>query len=331
MALSKTWYTTANRALDDVTTALRQGASGLFALKAFLKGEVSGTNGPEGARPGSTFWTCKGSSDGATAGMDDVDRLGATFDPSKWVRAAAGVAHSWIVLQAPGTIQDAPWFLTIDYASTSDAVAAFYITKVLPTGGSITARPTSTIESSYTNQQFSSATLGAGNTHFVTDANGSFHFFSSRNGTGYAQFYFTFQSIVDGRSGDVARAFMYAHQVETTHGAPVLSSVTNFRGLSYTGGNSINTTNGRIGRLFFAGQEFSAAITGTNPHDAKVDMIVGPWLVDTTLTGTIRGRFPDMWMCGFAANAGTVFPIVGNPERVNLGDIVIPCSVIPTF
>src|SRR5262245_7305465 len=55
-------------------------------------------------------WTCEGSSDSATAGMDAVDRL---TDYTKVVRG--GGAHAWIVLEqdASGT----PWQVLFDFAS----------------------------------------------------------------------------------------------------------------------------------------------------------------------------------------------------------------------
>lgn len=91
------------------------------------------------------LWTCAGSSDAVTAGMDAVDRWGAIYDGTKIVRAAGAVAHSWIVLKSP-VLNGANWYLTIDFNSASDATTRFVFAKAAPTGGSIAARPTSTQE-----------------------------------------------------------------------------------------------------------------------------------------------------------------------------------------
>lgn len=79
---------------------------------------------------------CVGSSDGTTAGMDGVDRIG--LDPSKVVSNAAG-AHSWWV----GECVADGWQFLIDFNTANNYTATLvWSPEGVFTGGSTTARPT---------------------------------------------------------------------------------------------------------------------------------------------------------------------------------------------
>jgi hypothetical protein len=83
-------------------------------------------------------WTVVGSSNSIAAGMDAVNR---------WVTAANVVgapgAHSWIVLYQAATGLYRTYDMLVAAMNTATIVDSY----VLPTGGSTTARPTSTVES----------------------------------------------------------------------------------------------------------------------------------------------------------------------------------------
>lgn len=81
-------------------------------------------------------WTVVGSSDGTTAGLDATNRW---TDITKVIRAAAGVAHSWIVLQN-ATLG---CYLLIDLIGGDNYYAAnFKYGPNAPAGGSTTNAPT---------------------------------------------------------------------------------------------------------------------------------------------------------------------------------------------
>lgn len=82
--------------------------------------------------------TCKGSSNGVTAGMDNTNRWAADAD---LVWNTAGNAHSWIVLQF-----GSKFHLCIDLANATSSNMAVYMSPTAFTGGSTTARPTSADE-----------------------------------------------------------------------------------------------------------------------------------------------------------------------------------------
>lgn len=104
---------------------------------AFPQGKVGNTS--------AGHWELVGSSDGVSAGMDSVERLGATFDPSKWVRASAeGTAHSWFVLRAPDTFKDGdkPVHLIGTFIGGQDYWFRWYFVSGEVSGGSVTNTPT---------------------------------------------------------------------------------------------------------------------------------------------------------------------------------------------
>jgi hypothetical protein len=338
MALSKTWYTSANRAADDVSTATRKAASELFALKALLMGQVSGTDGPEGARPSSVYWTLAGSSDSSTAGIDSTDRIGSTFNAAKWVRVAAGgTPHTWFVLQSPSGLLDGPWYLCVDWIGASDQVATFVISKNVFSGGSTSARPTSVNESALTAQTFTETTAAASKAYFVTDANGGFYYLTSRNGQGIFQFILAVLPMTETRSGDGARTVMVAQQTTSARGVlqDVASGHASFRGI-LADSSAASTTLGMLLPTFTTTtnttQTFTLAATGTNAIDAQVDALPIAYIFDSTTSHLgVRGRWPDMWATGGQVAVGSVVPATGNPERIVTASWMIPGSVAPSL
>jgi hypothetical protein len=133
--LDKTWQFNVNNVLRTTGTALGDNQKLLRAVKNAMIGFGLGA------------WTVRGSSDAATFGLDNVDRW--TTD-AKLVWANAGVNHSWIVLK--NTALGANVELCLDLRSTVpsriDAVMSFGSAFGAGggSGGSLTARPTSTDE-----------------------------------------------------------------------------------------------------------------------------------------------------------------------------------------
>jgi hypothetical protein len=128
--LDKTWLHNVNNILRTTGTALGDNRQLLLAIKNAMIGF------------GSSPWTVRGSSSSVAAGLDNVDRWAAV---ANLVWANAGSAHSWIVLKntALGTNVE----LCIDLASTNSySMAVVMSFGAAFTGGSTTARPTSTDE-----------------------------------------------------------------------------------------------------------------------------------------------------------------------------------------
>lgn len=197
-ALTRAYSTRRDCLFPDRSTASLISKSHVWSLKAHLMNQIStGTAGPT-ARDPASVWTCLGSSDGATGGLDGTDRWGSTFNASKIVYAGHGVAHSWIALQNAALGMQ----FVID-CQTSETDGMFSLCRNAQPlsgglGGTVSQRPY--VLSDEINFGYSSS--GTGNwfsnwiadrvlsvnqrSQFVCGPDGSFLFFSTRDGFGAA-------------------------------------------------------------------------------------------------------------------------------------------------
>jgi hypothetical protein len=337
MSLSKTWYNSFNLAFANTTTATLMANSALWAFGAMLTGNQSGTNGPEGARPGSVNWTLVGSSNGTTSGIDSTDRLHFTgsFTSTDWTRAAAGSAHTWFVLESPSGLLDGPWYICIDYIGpTNDQTCSIIVANNVFSGGSTTARPTATNEAAGTSFQFISTTAGASKAHLSIDANGGFRFYCSRNGTGYFSTAIGCEPLVEYHSGDAARSILWYSFVDSGAGALTDNSNITLRGKTQDNSAAVvgSTLQWMLGlSLRPSGSDFNV-LTSTNSIDGTVDAIPVGYIVDTTASHHgVRGRLPDFWAIGAQVVPGSTFPGSGNPERMVTGNWMTVGSVAPSL
>ena len=336
MALSKTWYNSFNLALASTGTATLAANSALWALAAMLTGNQSGTNGPEGARPSSVYWTLVGSSNSSTAGMDSTDRLHLTgsFTSGDWVRAAAASPHTWFVLQSPSGLLDGPWYICVDYIGpTNDQTCSIIVANNAFSGGSTSARPTATNEAALTSFQFISTTAGAGKAHLSTDANGGFRWLLSRNGTGYFSTAIAIEPLVEYHSADAARTIMWTSFLDSGVGAMHSTSNWTFRGKTQDNSAAVVSSTMGIMSVQFrpSGSDFNI-LTSTNSLDSTVDALPVAYVMDSTASHHgIRGRLPDAWATGAQVVPGSVFPATGNPERIQCGHWEIAGSVAPSL
>jgi hypothetical protein len=104
------WYTDANVALADVTTVQKLSQSQALAHVQVLLGTLAGTHGWTGAAPVGANWTVVKSCDSTAVATGTSNWL----TIANLVRAAAGTAHSWIVL-TNGTFH-----LCLDYSTAAD-------------------------------------------------------------------------------------------------------------------------------------------------------------------------------------------------------------------
>ncbi len=336
MSLSKTWYTSANMALADTSTANRMAHSAMWAFGAMLLGYQSGTDGPEGARPGSVYWTLEGSSDSVTSGIDSTDRLSfsGAFTDSKWVRNTAGSAHTWFVIKSPSGLLDGPWYICMDFIGpTTDNICSFIVSNNVFSGGSTTARPTSTNESAITSVTYITTTAAAGKTHLTCDANGGFRFFVSRNGTGYFSTIIAMEPLVEYHSGDTGRTLFYTNYLDSGVGAMSDSSIVGgMRGRASDGTTALTTSNcSWLSPMHrFSGNNFSGLATTTNSLDSTVDALPSVYIYDSTTSKKgLRGRLPDAWWIGAQVSPGSTVPSTGSPERAVTGHFLTPFSVAP--
>lgn len=141
--LARTWRFHVNNVVTAqgtvLTTARR--LMRLIVTNAYLGGG-SWTDSAGAAVPGPSLTTVVGSSNGTTAALDGVYRWVADTD---LVWAAAGTAHSWIVLEFTGMAQN--FQLCIDLSNVTASSATVVVSwNAGFTGGTTLARPTATDE-----------------------------------------------------------------------------------------------------------------------------------------------------------------------------------------
>lgn len=316
----KTWQTALNVAPSDNATVLGLSRSYLWFVKAFLKGETGGAT--------TGLWTCVGSSDSVTAGMDNSDRWGATYDGTKIVRASGAVAHSWIVLKSPnftaGGITAVPFYMIIQYNGTLDYQAIFVFSKAAPTGGSITARPTATDEwvHSAGQGQVNDNTTGAHKFNGWLATDGNFAFGAAKTTTGIMQVGQLFHVLSNANSVDLYPACSLVFYSAT--GAFLVSGV--IRGRTADGTVTFSAGNHAYPR----GSSDTVAMSTTTG-----DVTVGryhrliTWLfVADAAVPSIRGRFADIVVAAPSAASvqGYVEPGTGAPAAAILGNLWFPVN-----
>lgn len=310
----------------DQSSQLRLSQSFIWSLTAFMKGTI----GPGG----SGVWTVTRSSDGSS--VADGDLWGNTFDPSKLVRATAGVAHSWIVLKAPATLSPS-LYIVFDCSGSSDysfmAVARF--SQIGYPGGTVTNAPTALDDTSC---------AYAGN---LGDTYTYLHRF---NGILSARGDFWFYSNALGRSLNANAACLRLQETASNDQWPCIVMV-NFA--SYNSGwysffaqtNSWSFKTGAGSQVTwpYAGLilpflSAGAQLLGSQPISGDVQ--THKWLRwpayfgrSDSAQGCVKGRFPDMWLGPyFAAGAvGAQYPALGEPTHTLINGLWMPFTTCPTF
>jgi hypothetical protein len=196
---TRQWYSYANVPFTPAnSTDVQQWM--LWLWKELLIGNYSGkggTVGPEGARPATSYWTVVRSSDGA----GNVASSDLWVARTNVIRATAGTNHSWIVLKSPVSgnpngalgFGQGPVWMCIDNSAGADARARIlYSRNDFSTGGTATARPTSTTE--FEGAYFLSTNVAPNiwtdatynivrYVSIAVDANGQFYFYMVRGGS----------------------------------------------------------------------------------------------------------------------------------------------------
>lgn len=335
-ALSRTWYTDVDAVLPDTTTDDLYCQSTLWAIKAAMVGEILDENQPVGAR-----WTVVGSSDGATAGMDEVDRWGDTFDASKIVMGTGGSARSWIVLKSPDAI--GPIYIIISYQVASNYTYGLWVTKDLPTGGSTTARPTATAETTWssTGTWHTAVPTAPGATyrvHRVCDADGHFLLFFGKQTTNRFYFAFGCWPLTDTAAGDENPWVFISCFTDSVGSGPLSTNAGNFR--------TYGTDSAMKSRLHDDSQGLPMAPLTLNPYvssgqdltseltqdfvDGKYREFDVPVCCNTTSFKTMKGRLVDWKVSSTLIPQCSVFEAGGPITHIFVGNSFVPFSDTPT-
>jgi hypothetical protein len=332
----KTWQFDMSRALDN-SSAANLAKNFLWYIKALLKGEIGGA--------ASGLWTCIGSSDSSTAGMDNVDRWTNAFDPTKLVRvAAAGSAHSWIVLQSPVALTGGPVYLIIDYVSNvGDTNCQMLLCYSAPTGGSVNARPTSTTESLVTGgttagRQMVENGTNAHRVHGILSTDGMFFILGSKNGSNLFSCGIVFQMLNEAKPGDTFPGVIYmeynaagifAKAALTQNSNPSLSVCRILGGGTPVGANGSHLLPTGANDLFAT--DLSGITDAVDGNLNGFPMYFFPFLPALATTYSLKGRFFDWRYTHGGINHGTVSPLVGSPTSMTVGSTYVPTNVAPSL
>lgn len=328
-----TWQEDNNR-VPSQSTATELSKYLIWYPKALLMGNVT-LKDSAGSTIGSPqgLWTCAGSSDASTGGMDGVDRWGTSFDATKLTRANAdGSAHSWMVLRNVGL----GIYLLLDYVNGSGTDNGFrvFISKTAYSGGSATARPTTSNEVTMNNASALNSTPGAGaasHVHGRIATDGQFLVLYSRDGTNFFNFALSVRALTETRAGDNHNAWLFQ---EYDDSSGVLRNVGAHGSANTTGsgwhGRSADATTAIVGahvELPYnnAGTSVMADILSTDAVDGKVGDRPYRLYVGTTSHKSSRGRVQDFALAHTAAAVGSIEPTSGPPYQSAIaGNIWIP-------
>lgn len=306
-----TWQGDPNRAPSDQTTVALKAKSWFWWIKAFLKGEVGGAT--------LGLWTCEGSSDSSTAGLDAVDRWGAAFDASKIVRNTAGSAHSWIVLKSPVGL--GPFYMCLDWSGNLDYGTNVWFSKTAFTGGTTLARPTSTTEwlanpGGTANYQWLFNSAAGTKFHGILSTTGEFHLYNSRDGQGFYDCQLSFYTLADTRAGEAHNGWssLFYNQNSPGAGSRVGMSVSTSH--PTRGRNATNSTTVTASWAHFSNVLSSSLMLDLGTTDAtdskRPDLPIYVY-ADTGGHKSIRGRIRDICWAPENAAPGLAEPTGGPP------------------
>jgi hypothetical protein len=316
----KTWQQAVNKATTSHATVLEMSRNQMWIMIQMLLGRYGST----------PAWAIDQCCDSTQVKEDGTDLFTAVYDGTKFVRAAAGVAHSWWVLAAPAAM-GMTCYLTFDYSTGSDYTVALYLSKTRPSGGTLTARPTAADETTVN----ATMTMNAGaakqqRCHYWINSEGGFVFAAGAVGDGQPHSGLMCMKLI--QLADANDLFpIAAMTTSSASGAFVFSQLNN---VQFKGRNTANS----------AAATFSAITPAINSNYYAYGVIAAGgdastgyfpdfpvWLFGITGGYTLRGRLPDIaWAPSILAD-GAVAPIAGDPEFTIVGDLWVPSTEVPVY
>lgn len=326
-ALTRTYYTDVDYALSTASFAT-QVRNALWAMKASLKKEILATNSAS-----VTAWTCVGSSDGVTGAMDGVDRWGATFDVTKIVRAASGVAHSWIVLYNAGL----GLYFTIDYIGTQDYHCSFGFATTAPTGGSNATRATSTTEAATTSGTIfwdtTVATFTGAMFHRVFDSTGLFTFVVTRNAASRVVSFISLAVLTDLVYPSDPNPWVLITDYNSTTYPPLRSTASQWNSAGFCKARSPLGTTLNVGPVLYQMPTGSGDwLGGTSTHMSAPDFYTGKWLELPLWFGGQtfgKGRLADWCQSSESITQLALYPSAP-PTHMFCGQVWFPFTAVPS-
>jgi len=265
------------------------------------------------------------------------ERAAPTLNTSNIITATAGTNHSWIVIKSPLVL--GPYYIIIDYnvGSGTPYQAQFIISKAAPTGGTATARPTSTDEVQPTASTNCSFNLNIVNSYGCGALSTDGYFWLGTNrgiGTvGNFEYGMVFQVIADTKSADTYKGMFFVFG-GLASGNPFNTST--FRTVGNWGARNFNGTTSTV---TMAPMDMSYN-TSTVTFDslALADFTDGqyddaPVYICSNTLGqyTIKGRLIDIRRGPSSLPEGFTEPNPSSPSSIFLGGYWWPCNLPINF
>ncbi len=312
-------------------TALEETRYACWALCSMLVGGLGGLTG-------TGLWTIYTTSDGTPGGtgvtgdgVDHLHLLGA-FTAGDWLRAAAGVAHSWAVLKSP-VMNGQTFYLLLSLGTASDAQVVTMLSKVAFAGGTNIADPTAS--DSYNLGQAAQANFDGGNTNLhrfniCLSTTGDFIWFWTRAGQNKAEAAVLVVAPMSCDPLDLYPLWSYRmwNNLATGITGEKLTASTmvarDFKGLSSLA-------------QILATERTAQVITSNDALTGRVQDFPCYVLVSNAGCWHARGRLPDIVYCGEDGAAN--FPVAGNTVKdgaavvksITMGSLVIPANAAPNM
>lgn len=243
-------------------------------------------------------------------------------------------AHSWIVLKSPPAL--GPYYLILDLNSSTVGTLSVSISKMAPTGGTTSARPTAVDEVYLTNwatQSIFNAVTPVGRTHGGLATDGNFHIMTSSDGNGWRSV-IMFQILTDAKSNNPYKFVMWFRGSATLPTfANAAGVVGNFGTRHISGlstiqpyGVAFTTTSSQTGDCLNALMntvDFTDSMYGHLP--------IYMYSASTQGVRSILGRFADYRWAPTGITSGTVSPDTTNPISMKVGDMWFPCYTVPVI
>jgi hypothetical protein len=335
MAYEIGWGQMVDRAVEDPTTRQTQAKSIIWALKAFLMGQIG---------PGGTgVWTVVKSSDGATVAASDL-WLSTYGTGNQIVWATAGTAHSWIVLQAPATMGSLFICLDVSGASNTAIMSPLRFSKLgFTVGGTTTLnRPTAsdeTMGSQWNGDIMDNPGSYPLKMNGLLSARGDFLFFAMSLGRGVT-FNCLGMKVQEAKSVDqwpwVFMGYSNGYQVITQYWGPNFAPTNAFA--YYKIGAGVGPVPGDVSFIWpYVGNSGNLLDGIPAGGDSQSHLSPGfPAYVGARSSATwggVKGRLPDIRLGVFQVlgDTGRQAPGSGPVEYTLMGGLWLPFTVSPTW
>lgn len=334
-ALSKNYCTYANIPFPNTSTTTDVVNSFIFNLKLALMNQLS-TGTLAGTRNANSVWTCVGSSNGTTGGMDGVDRWGTTYNSSNFVRSTA---RSWFVFYN-STLN---LYFTIDLNSGTITNWRMVLSKTAPSTPSpataaIPAISDGSVWGLATNDTPTNAAVVFAReaavydffSHITFTDDGQFFYLSNRGGDGYISTGVVAAKLTGGNVGDIYNYGMLMGGANT--GASIVNNYgfgwPNIGVFSSTIGAPLRGVDNSAPSGGFNIWDFGGA-TSTSLGQAQYsdiitnDVYLYPMSVWSTAPFAYRGYLADCYNV-IGGKSGIIVPSTANPSWILLNKVLLP-------